>query len=103
MIGTSMKMLHTHGLQLTIKRFNPPTIQAQVVLVGPSVRGHVATPHGHKTNASRRENRVSVRVRNIAFVAKDGSALVQTHSQFMNTSQIMLGSRQPVKTHLNTD
>src|SRR5436309_9419666 len=102
MIGRSMKRLHSHGLQLTIKGVNRPTIQAPVVLVGPRVRGHVARPHGHKTKARRGEKGVRVRVRNITFVAKDGSALGQTHSQFMNRRQILLGSRPQVKTQRNT-
>ena len=95
-------MLHTHRLQLTINSFNAPTIQAQVVVIGPSVRRHVATAHRHKTNASRRENRVGVRVRDVAFVAKDASPFGQNEGQFMDRRQILLGSRQQVKTDWNT-
>src|SRR5690242_13986702 len=102
MISTSVKMLHSHGLQLTIDCFNAPAVIAQVVVVSPRVRGHVATADSDKAYPGRRENGFSIRVRDIAFVAKDSGAIWQGNSQFMNRGQILFGGRQQVETDRNT-
>src|SRR5258706_5082160 len=97
-----MKMLHSHGLQLTIDRFNAPSVMPQVVVISPRVRGHIATADSNKAYLSSRENGVSIRVRNVAFVAKDSGAIWQADGQFMNGGQILFRSRQQVKTDRNT-
>src|SRR5258708_4746421 len=102
MIGTSMKMLHSHRLELTIDGFNAPSVVPQVVVVSPRVRGHVLTADSDKAYPGGGENGVGIRVRDVAFVAKDGGTLWQADCQFMNRGQILFRSRQEVKTDRNT-
>src|SRR5271157_455935 len=98
MIGPSMKVLDTHCLQLTVHGFNPLAIQAQIILVGPRIRRHIAATDGDKANASSRENSGGSWVRDVAFITKDGGTFRQAKGQFVDGRQILLRRRQQVKT-----
>lgn len=97
-----MKLLHTHGLPLTIDGFNPFPIATQVILISPGVGCHVATANRYKAHAGLGENRGGIGVRDVAFVAKDGSPLGQADSQTVDGRQILLSGRQQVKADRHT-
>src|SRR5258706_15732169 len=80
----SAPTLHTSGrkssplsyyVATTIDGFNTLAILTQVILVSPGVRNRVAASNNNKTNAAGYKNRRRIGVRDIAFIAKDRSAL----------------------------
>ena len=87
MIGTSVKMLHTHRLQLAIHRFDALAIAAQVKLVSPSLRGHIAATNRHKANPTGSQNGGRIWVRDIAFVTKDWRPVGQYKRQFVKAQE----------------
>jgi hypothetical protein len=101
-VGAGVQMLNPHRLQLAVERFNPFARVPQILIVRPSVGGHVLTPHRHQPHPGRREDTGSIKVRTVAFVAEDGRPRWQDHRQFMNRSQIVIGSRQQVKADWDT-
>ena len=70
-VGTGVKLLNTHGVQLTVDDLNRLAVKVQVVVIRPGVGRHVTATGGDEAHARFGPNRRRIRVRNITLIGQD--------------------------------
>ena len=89
-IGARIEMLSTHALHLGVEGFNVFAVEAQVVIVSPSVRGHIFATSGNQADIERLEKRGGIRRRDIAL---EPGAVRQDQGQFVDGCQVLVSRR----------
>ena len=74
-MGARIEMLSAHSLHLGVKGFNAFAVEQQVIIVSPSVGGHVFATSGDQTDIDSLEDRGGIGSGDIAFVTEEACAV----------------------------
>ena len=63
---------------MTVEGFNPSTIETEIIIISPRQGSHIFTGDSDQTDTAGVENKLSILLRNIAFVGEDGGTCTVT-------------------------